>query len=749
MLNTKWKTLIPILFLSLLSWQSITHADDAIIVNVDARYFGHPSRGFPTVNVSLEAGTWLLTPINPSIDSRARFTAWSWHNGQHWFSSLSLIASSLGNISNFDSRFNIPPSLGSFSFSSNPTAAFYHSNNVPVIVKLNVPDVLKFYVSDDVLTDNRGGVSIRIEQLITAGTDMTVELGDTVNLNGSFHGIASNAPYTYVWKFGDGNTATGSLTKGGDIAVTHIFNQEGEFNTTLQVTDSKGNIYSDTVTVNVINSIAGDPCDIPTIRSQFSWGMWNNPNTWNTGTVPSKDDLVLIQSGHNVILPSSNNTISVKGLCVANNGFLRSYFNSATAPPANIRLSAATINNQGTILGYSGVNGTVINGNYKHATNGSSIKIHANHFINTGKISANGRGGDDLPFNYFTKWSSIEARGGSGGSVEIYPVIFENNGIIQSGDGGIGDAFQDWEHFVYGNAVGGSGGSVRIFATNLAMSSNGSHGKLTGGSGGYADGIAKWFRKVTVNGDYWFNFSGFLNHVNGGRGGPVTANLGNMSGIVSGHNGSTAERTYVLPTKWIWCDPTTMTVDKTTRFQDSENIVLFGGEDWVMDLRKLSPGAINAIKNIVIAIGNGGVIDLRGVQDKVFIAGEQVQFHADTILLDDGISIEDIVDAPEVNVSGSKILYHVELSHDKHIIDEPNTTIPVKVDILNSGPTEDIYTIAITDEQSWQISQLPQQVSVNSLRRTKLNFEVTLPATRGTENTLTVTITSQNGASGC
>jgi hypothetical protein len=641
------------------------------------------------------------------------------------------IPSNLGSLS--DGNINIPLSIGRFFRTGWGSPHYYRG----------VIDDVRIY--NRVLTESEIQ-TLYNQQFLSAGTDMTIELGDTVNLNGSFEGLVSNAPYSYVWKLGDGNTVTGTLTKGGDIAVTHIYNQEGEFNTTLEVTDSKGNTYSEPMTVHVVNSIAGDPCDIPTIRSQSPWGLWNNPNTWNTGTVPSQNDLVLIQGGHNVLLPKSNQTISVKGLCIANNGTLRSYFNTATSPPVNIRLSAATLNNQGTILGSFGVNGTVINESYKHATNGSSIKIYANHFINTGKILANGRGGDDLPFNYFKKWSSIEARGGQGGSVEIYPVIFENNGIIQSGDGGIGDAFQDWEHFVYGNAIGGSGGLVRIFATNLAMSSNGPGGQIKGGSGGYADGIANWFRSVTVNGDYWFHFGGFLNHVNGGRGGPVTANLGNMSGIVSGHNGSTAKRTYVLPTIWIWYDPTTMTVDETTRFQNSENIVLFGGDDWVMDLRKLSPGAVHAIKNVIIAVGNGSVVDLRGVQDKVFVAGEKIDIYADEILLDAGVSIEDLVEAPEVNVSGSKILYHVELSYDKHIVDEPNTTVLVKTDVLNNGPTQDTYTVEITDEQGWAISQLPQQVTVNGLRRTELRFEVTLPAKRGAENTLTVTVTSQNDA---
>jgi PKD repeat protein len=41
-------------------------------------------------------------------------------------------------------------------------------------------------------------------------------------------------PYTYKWDFGDGSPTS------SDANPTHVFQKEGEFTTTLSVTDSKG-----------------------------------------------------------------------------------------------------------------------------------------------------------------------------------------------------------------------------------------------------------------------------------------------------------------------------------------------------------------------------------------------------------------------------------------------------------------------------------------------------------------------------
>jgi uncharacterized repeat protein (TIGR01451 family) len=648
------------------------------------------------------------------------------------------------------------------------------------------------YTATLTVTDKFGGVTtetVSVEVLgappvVKIGNDIALDVGEAFDFSGTFTDADGRPRYDYVWKFGDGNTSVGRRwnTKRA-ISATHAFLESGEFSVTLEVTDRDGNTGTATMTVNVRGNNT-DPCatGVATVRSRSPWTFWNTPTAWNTGKVPGPNDWVLIQGGHTVVLPTSvssaTNRLQVRGICIAQNGVLQSDFNRHNNSSSRINLFAASIHNQGTIMGANGVNGSGPTSDpalYNHATNGSSLVIYVSRFENdfTGQVltgARGGRGGNDMPYLYLNHWTRMDSQGGHGGQVEIYPAIFINNGRIQGGDGGNADAFRDWGRLVDGDARGGNGGFVRTFATNLAMSTNGATGEIRGGCGGYADGVGLWSTTtITTTITTWWRrwwwwrwnagtttntssstTGGTRRTVQGGRGGNVSVNLGNFSGITTGCNGQTFNqrvhntvRRTVRSTWWIRSDPTTLKMDNTTRFGDAENIVLFGGEDWTMDLRKLTEGAVTADETITLAIGKEGVIDLRGVSDKVFTAGTKLEVFADQILLDQGVTLADLADAPEIIVKPSKILYNVELSHAEHIVEEPGTTVPITVTILNSGPMVDTYDISLTDSAGWEMEELPSTVTVNSLRRSELTFDVTLPETRGEENLITVTVTSQ------
>ncbi|MGC8725115.1 MAG: PKD domain-containing protein [Thermoplasmata archaeon] len=73
-----------------------------------------------------------------------------------------------------------------------------------------------------------------------------------VPLNVSFSAQVSggNAPYTYTWSFGDGNSGTG-------VSVSHVYNQIGNYTVTLKVSDSSGNTATSNTVIKVIpNSVA-------------------------------------------------------------------------------------------------------------------------------------------------------------------------------------------------------------------------------------------------------------------------------------------------------------------------------------------------------------------------------------------------------------------------------------------------------------------------------------------------------------
>ncbi|MCK5522373.1 MAG: hypothetical protein KAI83_04485, partial [Thiomargarita sp.] len=131
----------------------------AEVVNIDAvsNCGVSPNQDANSVDVSLDAGKWRLTPTNPTIDSEALFTAWSpWSDGHGWINKAKL-----------DSDLNgINKLLGTLDVFSTPKAAFDADGNQPVILELAVADTVEFYISDSICHDNLGGISIKIEKEI-------------------------------------------------------------------------------------------------------------------------------------------------------------------------------------------------------------------------------------------------------------------------------------------------------------------------------------------------------------------------------------------------------------------------------------------------------------------------------------------------------------------------------------------------------------------------------------------------------
>jgi len=156
----------------------------------------------------------------------------------------------------------------------------------------------------------------------------TVNVGQFIQIVANFTDNSNRGPYTYVWNFGDGNIVTGAIDKLGQVPVTYVYNQEGQFTVTFAVTNSIGLSAKGQVVIPVVADIADDPCDanVATVRSQVPWGLWDYPSSWDTGAVPGKDDWVRIESGHLMILPNTNSPISVKGLCISEQAVLQTAF---------------------------------------------------------------------------------------------------------------------------------------------------------------------------------------------------------------------------------------------------------------------------------------------------------------------------------------------------------------------------------------------------------------------------------------
>ncbi len=599
----------------------------------------------------------------------------------------------------------------------------------------------------------------------------------------------------YKWDFGSESdcsadtgtvlTSNGYFNDGKDNLLVSIpapksniptYGKAGIYNSSLVVTTNDEQQDSRDITVmvapNELLSSNVDVCDInnATAISSSTSMLWTKKK-WKTPTGGYKtlesSDIVFIKDGHEVVLPDGNTHLEVAGLCVDKSATLT---HNATGNNYTM-ISAAVIHNKGTIesaAGSDGYSGT--------ATSGSIISLAAGRIINDGVIKQGKGGNDDIAEVAdkegieFSKpeqlWNgetplATEARGRDGGHTGIFSTDFTNNGTISAGTGGIADVFINWAKFHFGNAYAGRGGSVHI-SSKLGNQITGiNSGNVVAGCGGYAEAVGTQIQKVVAKPDSWID--GFLtgirsitvtqadklSDVAGGAGGSISVNLSHLGSLIQGCEGQTNNHAVELPVmaEVIRFEPTLLEVDETTRLVNANHIVIVAGDDAEVDLRKLAPNAVQAYKTITLSVGQNSTIDLRGVTSKVFQAAEKVEVFADNILLDEGVTLEDLVDAPELSVNPSKILYAVDVMYDSQAKGAAGSLLSIPLTLLNNGPTEDTYTIEAKDSLGWLLSPYPTEISAGGLRRSGLSLELQLPKSGNEESELTVTVTSQSDPS--
>ncbi len=442
--------------------------------------------------------------------------------------------------------------------------------------------------------------------------------------------------------------------------------------------------------------IPGVACDASTIRSDGS-GDWNDPNTWMPKRMPRWDDIVDIRADDTVTITSSAE-IRVKGLC--NAGALIS------TSDAEIRITGEDfIYNQGRIWGGDGMNGS----------DGMSVLLTGRQTVynaRTGDIQA-GRGG-----NHYG-WT---ARAGDGGSVETYGDTIINQGIIgpecdsdapESDGGNGGDSLTPHgPGTTCGGSHGGNGGNTILLANTLLI--NTGSGRIATGGGGDAN-YGHCSPYPGSGGNIVFSA-------------PATIQNGTIVGCGTGG-------------KFSW-DPSIAMTGSNARWH-SDTIKIYGGENWTLDLRQLSEGAMVAADTITIGVGKCSVIDLRGTA-KGAIQGRTVEIFADTILLDERVRLSEIISSPNLQVRPPKILYDFLIKIPKRLVRGPSEEIAFfDLFVLNNSPVEDAYTLKVTDAKGHELNvHAYQTFKVDALNKTSLALNVMLPSLVGASENLTLTITS-------
>ena len=138
---------------------------DSMVVNIDARVHGSPQSGFEAVEVFSPAGTYEATLITPTINSEALFTAWNPSTGTNGWRTL------WGGYAPTDSN----PALtgGGECCGETPQEAFDQTTSKTSRFVVSQGELVQFGVPDEILSDNGGGVSLLLTEVVDlcGGTD--------------------------------------------------------------------------------------------------------------------------------------------------------------------------------------------------------------------------------------------------------------------------------------------------------------------------------------------------------------------------------------------------------------------------------------------------------------------------------------------------------------------------------------------------------------------------------------------------
>lgn len=180
---------------------------------------------------------------------------------------------------------------------------------------------------------------------------------------------------------------------------------------------------------------------------------------------------------------------------------------------------------------------------------------------------------------------------------------------------------------------------------------------------------------------------------------------------------------------------------------EGDDVTISTDTDGKIDFRNLEGDkVVTATGDITLAVGEGGVIDLRGNNAAILETDGQVFIYADAanILLDPGVKLEDIIKASNIVVNPSKPSYGISVTTKSDSLSKPTgSVLPLRFKLTNTGVEADSYAISVNDSAGWPLTKLPASKTIKGLDSTELLLNAGVLSSVGTINVITVTATSQ------
>ncbi|MDY6992955.1 MAG: choice-of-anchor D domain-containing protein, partial [Pseudomonadota bacterium] len=436
-------------------------------------------------------------------------------------------------------------------------------------------------------------------------------------------------------------------------------------------------------------------CAQPTIESVAS-GAWEQASHWQPARIPTTTDIVRIQKPHTLTAPT---VITVKALCIE--GQLHSPDNGDSLT-IQVR---DYLENQGSIIGRTGADepqdctescaqpgaSLFVEMTYEAWAPDASIAI-----VNKGQIVA-GNGG------------SGRLLGAAGGNLMISSQLIHNEGTLQAGQGG----------HLTGTETGsaGPGGTIQIQSYGQFFNQAGA--QVQAGDGGNCHPQATAVQTGGNGGDLNLMDTDLVNL----QGGQFSAG---QAGQACNHNRGGD----------VLMDPGLLTVAQA--HIHGEQVMLYGGQDWLLNLTDINQPNITATQAITLAVGDGGVIDLRGNHGILFNTPGQVNMFTDTLLLDEDQILDDLIQADNIVIGPSQTVRQVALINAGKVSATAGETLTVEFTLVNNSPQPEHFALAATDTEGWLIHSVPATVELEALSSVKLALTLSLPAQSLATDVITV-----------